>query len=248
MYGREPRGRVAAATDWSSPLFGEHVLGVAGGTLNDLNEILAAHHAAINAVQQRVSIASSVAQALTKRAYDAARERGDFAVGEWVLVLVAAPNRLLPHFAGPYQVASVTADGNFVKGRHFLSPVGTADGPFHVSRLLRFDMSRATLAEIAQFQLDVDSAIVDAVEGHRVLSDGTYEFLIRWMGYPVTSWLSSHGLRKVTKVIDYCTAHGLHAPGTEPRVAPVVPASSVSRGRGRGRGVHRGVRGRVSRA
>jgi len=218
------------------------VLGVADASVNDLNEILAAHHAAINAVQGRVSIATSLAQALTKRAWDATRQRGDFRVGEWVLVHVAAPNRLLPHFTGPYLVTSVTADNNFVQARHYLTPEGHVDGPFHVSRLLHFDMSRATTTEIAQYQLDAGSAIVDAVEGHRLLANGTFEFHIRWMGYPVTSWLAGAGLRRVTKVIDYCAAHGLPAPGT----VLTAPASSAPvagvRGRG-GRGRGRGGRG-----
>ena len=228
MHGREPRTRASAAVDWTSQTFGEQVMGVEGATLNDLNEVLAAHHAAIDAVQGRVSLASSLAQALTKRSWDAARRRGATRVGDWVLVHVAAPNRLLPHFTGPYRVVSVTPDGNFVRARHFLSraPEGTGDGPFHVSRLLDFDMSRATNVELADFQLDAGSEIVDAVSDHRVLGDGTTEFLIHWLGNPVPSWCASQGLRKVLKVIVYCATRGLPAPGTEPRgsAAPAGPA------------------------
>ena len=85
------------------------------------------------------------------RAWDASLEKGDFVTGEWVLLHTTAPNRLMPHFTGPYRVVSVTPDGNFVMGRHFLAKPDSVSGPFHVSRLLHFDMSRASPLEIASF-------------------------------------------------------------------------------------------------
>jgi len=244
MYGHEPRTRASAACDWTATDFGERALGIPAATAADVNELIAAHHAQLDAVQGRVTLASSLAQALTKRDWDAARVRGDFKAGDWVLLHVAPLNRLLPHFQGPYELKTVTADGNFVMGRHFLSPATRLDGPFHVSRLLHFDMSRATPVEIAEFQLDAGSAIVESVEDHRYRDDGTLEFLIRWLGYPVPSWLESPGVRKVSKVIDYCAARDLPAPGTERKKQSVTqPAVGTAGVRGRGRGRGRGGRG-----
>lgn len=235
MYGREPRTRLDAVTGWNDDDFSERVLGVPGFEPNDLQEIIAAHHAQINAVQGRVSLASSLAQALTKRTYDASHIRSDFKVGDWVLVYRAAPNRLTPYFTGPYQVASLQ-DNAFAKARHFLEPGDSVEGPFSVSRLIHFDMSRATKTEIAQWQLEPGSALVEKVLEHRQLGDGSHEFHIRWLGVDVTSWVPSSGVRKVIRVIDYCVAKGIPAPGTEPK----TKKAPAGRGRGRGRGKGRG--------
>jgi hypothetical protein len=242
MYGHEPRTALSAHVDWTSEAFGEEVVGLAAATFNDINEIIAQHHARISAVQGRVLIASSLAQALTKRAWDSTREKGDFAVGEHVLLHRVAPNRMLPHFTGPYVVASVSADGNFVTATHFLDK-STVHGPFHVSRLLHFDASRATPAELAEFQLEPGSYVVDGVIEHRQTADGSYEFHLRWRGTSVTSWQASRDLRQVVVVKDYCSSVGLPPPGTEPRRA-ASESAAAARGSGRGaraRGSGRGA-------
>ena len=100
MYGRETRTRASAAVDGTAATFGQRVLGLEGVTLNDFNEIIAAHHDAIAAVQGRVSLASSLVQALTKRAWDASRQPGDFGVGQWVLLHDAAPKPATPPLHG----------------------------------------------------------------------------------------------------------------------------------------------------
>jgi hypothetical protein len=217
-HGREPRTPLARVGDWSSEAYWEGQLGMENATFNDFNEIVAAHHDAMDAAQGLAALGSSVSQALTKREWDAARKPSDYKEGEWVLVHCVAPNRLTPWFNGPYQVTSITGDGNVVRGRHYLDPPEKESGPYHVSRLVRFDFSRATPQEIAQFQLDSGSNIVDDVLGHRTLADGTNEFHIKWLGYAITSWLPSTGLVKVIKVIKYCEEKGLPAPGKEPRV------------------------------
>ena len=239
--GREPRTRLSAACDWTHPDFGQAVLGLEAATANDVAEIVAAHHAQLNAVQGRAMLASSLAQALTKRAWDASRERGDFTVGEWVLVHRTAPNRMLPHFTGPYQIDTVSADGNFATVRHYLGD-GAERSQIHVSRLLHFDMSRASKDELVAFQLDSDSDVVGSVIEHRMLGDGSMEFHLRWVGTPVTSWLPGWHLRRVEKVREYCTAHGLPSPWADPRPGGVqgtanrAGRSGMRRGRGRARG------------
>ena len=240
MSGREPRTKLSAAVDWSVDDFGNGACGLPALSYDDYCNIVAQHHAALDAVQGRVLLATSLAQAVTKRSWDAAHVRGNHKVGDWVLLHRVAPNRMLPHFTGPYRVVTVTADDNFVTARHFLGAEEKIEGPFHVSRLIPFDMSRATKEELAHFQLDVGSGIVDGVDGHRVLADGTYEFKVRWFGYPVPSWLGSKDVRQVIKVLDYCKEHGLPLPG-----AAVPKARGAPPGRG-GRG-GRGRRGRSVR-
>jgi len=216
LTGREPRTPLSAAADWTQADWNSVNAGWAGNlSLNDINEIIADHHGRLNAVQGRVQLATSLAQALTKRTWDAARSPGDFKPGQWALLHTVAPNKLMPHFTGPYLVATVTPDNNFVTARHFLSPLGKHDGPFHVSRLLHFDMSRTDPAEIASFQLEAGSAIVRDVLDHRKLADGAYEYLIQWLDPPVSSWLAGAGLTKVTKVLDYCRQKRLPPPGKE---------------------------------
>ena len=241
LFGREPRTPLSRVGDWSAPDYVSNIIDEAV-TLHDLNEIIAEHHAAIDAAQNLAMLSTSVEQAITKREWDASRKLSDYKIGEWVLLHHAAPNRLLPWFDGPYQVVEISPGNNAVRARHFLDPVDKTTGPYHVSRLLRFDFSRATAQEIAQFQLEAGSEIVESVLGHRTLYDGTHEFNILWLGSGITSWLASAALSKVTKAINYCAAHNLAPLGKEPKLIhnpPVRGASGRGRGgRGRGRGGH----------
>jgi hypothetical protein len=240
-FGRPPRTRLSASVDWSSPSFGEVAVGLPSATFDDVNNIIAAHHEAMDAAHNRALLATSVEQALTKRTYDASRATPNFTVGQWVLVHYAAPNRLMPWFQGPYQITSVRDDKNFVTARHFGTPTVDA-GPFHVSRLKPFDMSRATREELTAFQIEDGNGVVIDVLGHRVLADGTYEFHIKWLSEQnLTSWLPSGGLRQVVRVINYCRAQGIPLPGTEPKVAAAAAGRLNSRGRG---GPARAARGR----
>jgi hypothetical protein len=239
MFGREPRTALSATADWSSDSFGERALGAPGVTLEDVNEIIARHHAVVRAVEQRLLIGTSVQQALTKRSWEAERKPGTYTVGEYIIVRVQALTRLRSWYNGPYRITRVTACGNFVYGPAFVDPAQIEAGPFHVTRIRRIDMSRATVDEVAAHQLESGSGVVVTVKDHRVLADGSYEFEIEWFGMSQTSWVPSTGVRRVTKVIDYCSAKGLKAPGTEnakPAVAVRGGAARGSRGRGRGRG------------
>ena len=208
MHGLEARTPLSAQFDWLAPGFCASELGIPTATSEDIQEIVAQHHARINNVQGRAMLASSLAQALTKRAWDADRVPGDYKVGESVLVYQVAPNRLLPFLSGPYSVHAVTADGNFVRGAHYLTPESVV-GPFHVSRLVRFNASRATTADIAEFHCEVGQFVVDDVIEHRKLASGDYEFHIRWRGTPLTSWQRGCDVGKVYKVQAYCKREGL---------------------------------------
>jgi len=44
-----------------------------------------------------------------------------------------APNRLVPHFTGPYKVARVSEDANCVHVLHCLTPTAEPEGTMHVS-------------------------------------------------------------------------------------------------------------------
>ena len=228
MFGREPRTRLAAMVDWSSTTFGEVALGLPSVTYNDYMEVVAQHHATLNAVQGRVMLATSVAQALTKRAWDAERTRGDYVVGEFVLVLHTAPNKMLPHFKGPFRVREVSEDGNFVMATHFQ---GTAvEGPYHVSRLVRFDATRVTSDELDEF---LNYRVADCI-GHRKLVAGQLEMHVRWEGTDITTWESHTSVRNAASVVRYAREHKLFSgPGgvsgdkvVTPAVVPVPVGSS----------------------
>ena len=235
--GLTPRTPLSTVNfDFTSTDYGATLVGMPGVEENDLQEVIAQHHDNIDRVHGRVSLAVSLSQALTKSRWDATRKIGDFKVNDWVLVYFGAPNRLMPHFRGPYKVNRVTDDSNFVYVTHYLTEEGATFGPYHVSRLLRFDFGRATASEIAAFELTEGSDLVTNVTAHRQLNDGSYEFQVEWASDPTPSWLGGFVLRRVTKVIDYCKLHSLPSPGSGVRRASSVPTRSSSRGRGRGRG------------
>jgi hypothetical protein len=140
-------------------------------------------------------------------------------------------------------VESVSGDGNFIRGVHYLAADSTV-GPVHVSRVVRFASVVPDIRELVSFQLDAGSYVVDDVLEHRQLEDGSYEFHIRWLGAPVTTWAASKEVKKVVKVKEYCVRVGLPPPGTEPRRAAVASGVAVAEGVGVRRGRARRGRGR----
>jgi hypothetical protein len=235
--GIQPRTNLSTLNvDFTSSDTGDDFLGLPGVDAHDLQEIIAQHHANIDRIHGRAYLAVSLAQALTKQRWDASRQSGSFKVGDWVLIHYGAPNRLMPFFRGPYKVTRVSDDDNFVWTVHFLAEEGAVFGPYHVSRLIRFNFGRATAAEIASYQLDEGSDLVRDITEHRQLADGSYEFLVEWASDPLPSWLGGFALRKILKVIEYCKRHSLPTPGSGVRASSSTPTRSASRGRGRGRG------------
>lgn len=235
--GLQPRTNLSTLNvDFTSSDTGDDYLGLAGIESHDLQEVIALHHANIDRIHGRVSLAVSLAQSITKDRWDAARESSTFIAGDWVLIHFGAPNRLMPFFRGPYKITRVSDDNNFVWTVHFLAEEGTEFGPYHVSRLIRFNFGRATAADIAAFQLDEGTDIVRDITAHRQRDDGSYEFLVEWASDPIPSWLGGFALRKVVKAIDYCKHHSLPSPNSGVRRTSSAPARSASRGRGRGRG------------
>ena len=244
--GQEPRTSLSTVNvDFTSSDYGELLLGLPGVDDHDLQEVIAQHHAQLDRVHGRVSLAVSLAQSLTKARWDASRIAGDFKLGEWVLIYFGAPNRIMPFFRGPYVVTEVSADNNFVRARHYLTPgEGAPSGPFyHVSRLLQFDFSRATPSDLAEFQLSEGTDLVKNILDHRQLANGSYEFLVEWTADPVPSWLGGLGLRRVIKAIDYCKLHGLPSLGSGPRRMASSSSSASAGPTGRGAAQRRG-RGR----
>lgn len=225
MTGMQARTR-ESTVDWTSAKYGADTLGIESLTANDVSNIIAEHHAVMDAVHGRVRLATSLAQALTKERWDRAREASAFTAGDHVLVHRDAPNRMLPHFAGPYVIDSVSADGNFVKLSKYVNKAEKM-GPVHVSRLLRFDASRTTPREVSAYHLESGYYMVKRVVEHRVLANHTLEFHIEWEGTAVTSWSPAVDLKKVTVVQEYCEAHGLPSNGVvkpKAEVAEVVGA------------------------
>ena len=210
-------------TNW-----GSMTLGLEGVSFEDYNNMIAAHHEQIHKVQGRVGLATTLAQAITRRTWEATHDASDFRVGDWVIKHQSATNRLLPHFIGPFRVTEVLPGDNLVRLAHYLSPT-TVEDPVHIARLLHYNMDRTTPLELAQFQLGEGSAVVEAVLGHRSLESGAIEYEIKWLGHPIPLWTRSSELSKVIKVIEYCRVNGLAPPGKEVlRVRDVKPT-----GRGR---------------
>jgi hypothetical protein len=221
LNGLEPHTPLSARTDWTNASFGKDVLGVDTLTHEQYCNAIAALHEHINKVQGRALLASSLAQAITKTAWGKTHEEVVFKVGSWVLVHRVAPNRMLPHFTGPYKVLAVVGDGNSVLLGHYLEQE-KQEGPVHVARLLPFDMSRATPLEIAAHQLEEGAGIVESVSDHRKLADGSHEFKVKWLNFPVETWVESKRLAKVKKAMEYCRGKGLPDPGKEelPKAKP----------------------------
>ena len=216
LTGFEPRTPLAALTDWTNADFGRDVMGDDKLTHEDYCNAIAALHEHINKVQGRALMASSLAQAITKTDWNKRVKEMVFKVDDWVLLHRVAPNRMLPHFTGPFKVLRVVGDGNSVLLAHYLEPE-KQEGPVHVARLLPFDMTRATSLEIAAHQLEEGSSIVEAVVDHRQLGDGSMEFKIKWLNYPIETWVDSKRLTKVKKALEYCRSKGIPEPGKEKR-------------------------------
>jgi len=236
-HGREPRTRLMALADWNaSAATGRPLTGLGSGTWTDIEDLVVRHHAGIDAVQQRALIATSVAQAHTKRDWDASRTPGDFAAGDHVVLRRIAPDKLQPYRTGPYRVGQVSADGNLLTAAHYID--GSVVGPLHVSRVVRFDATRATKADIAAFQCEEGSFVIDEVIEHRQLDGNALELHIRWRGTPLTTWQAAHSIQKVKIVRDYCDARGLSVSATD------TPTPSASGGGGKTR---RGTRSNGTR-
>ena len=216
LTGFEPRTPLAALTDWTNADLWRDVMGDDKLTHEDYCNAIAALHEHINKVQGRALMASSLAQAITKTDWNKRVKEMVFKVDDWVLLHRVAPNRMLPHFTGPFKVLRVVGDGNSVLLAHYLEPE-KQEGPVHVARLLPFDMTRATSLEIAAHQLEEGSSIVEAVVDHRQLGDGSMEFKIKWLNYPIETWVDSKRLTKVKKALEYCRSKGIPEPGKEKR-------------------------------
>ena len=221
LTGFEPRTLLSAMTDKSNVAFGADVLGMPGVSFEIYNNMIAAHHGAINAIQNRAGLATTLASAVTQTTWNKDHAASDFKKGQWVLKHVVAPNRMAPHFTGPYKIVSMDGDGNAARLAHYLS-LGTTEGPVHVARMLHFDMSRATPAQLALFQLGEGNGIVEGVQEHRVAADGATDFKIKWLGHPVATWVDGKQVSKVVKVIQYCEVLGLPEPGKTAKAAPKV--------------------------
>lgn len=133
-------------------------------------------------------------------------------------------------------LATVSPDGNFVTGRHFLAePDANVSGPYHVSRLVRFNGARASKPELTLYQVEAGSGVITEVLGHRTTPGGPNEFYVAWLGTPLRTWVPSENVKSVRIVIDYCAARGLPTPGSEPRRVEGNEQRVNERGRGRGR-------------
>ena len=128
----------------------------------------------------------------------------------------APTNRLEPHFSGPFEIVTMRSGGNMVTLRSLYDPAKVESKQVHISRLIHFDISRATSAEIAAAQVDAGSFVVQEVLDHRWLADGTLEFHLSWHGTPIQTWEPAVHVSKVTLVSEYCRRLGLALVGPPP--------------------------------
>jgi hypothetical protein len=246
MYGREARTPLSAQLDWTNPNYGGEAVGEPSLTYDDIHNLIAEHHAAIGAVQQRASMATSLAQAETKAKWDASHTAAKYKAGDTVLLYRTAPNRLTSHLTGPYHITAVSSDGNFVSLEHFLGSAPGVREPerVHVSRLRPFNDVTASAAELTEYHLDVGSWVAEAVLGHRQLQDGSYEFQMRWHGTDKITWTIDTDVDKLTLVKEYCIANSVPLPGSAPRRRDGLTHAAhegVARGGGKARrGARRG--------
>lgn len=197
-----------------------------GVTPQDVKEIIAAHHDQMNRVQARAQLSSSIAQAITKRKFDAAHKPANFKVGDWMLMHVPAKNRLKPHYSGPYKCVAVSADNNFVTASHFANSEQV--GPYSASRFIPFDFTRAEPEEVALFQLEEGQGVIGEIVGYRIADDGTDQFQIAWGYTDIVTWSTGANLKTVAKVIEYCKANNLPPPGSV-RATKAVPVTEVAK-------------------
>jgi transposase InsO family protein len=225
LYGFEPRTPLSASTNWEEALGYtpgmERPTGAQTVTDDDINNIIAAHHATLAAVHDLATQATCLAQALTKRKYDAHHVPSDFRPGDVVLRHTVPVNRLLPYFMGPYKITRLHRnDINLAFLQWLPTDLGDTEfGPVHVSRLLRFDGPSSDpnlLKDAALFHVGSGFDIVDRVLDHQVKADGSVELFVAWYSPdPSTAspptWTPLEWLRKVKVVQEYITAHGLDA-------------------------------------
>lgn len=130
LFGEEPRTGLAAAADWTKPHFGE---GIAELTYEDMQNTVAEDHLRMRSLQDLAMLGSTVAQTLTKMAYDADALPSDFEVGGPVAVHRAATNKLEPHFTGPFVITELRSNGNFAVLRRLFGPPEPETKPVHTS-------------------------------------------------------------------------------------------------------------------
>lgn len=214
-YGREPRTFLSSRLNWDSPNAGVQLLGHPALDAETINNLISEHHTRINHAQRRASMATCLAQSLTKYAYDRSRSPSTFSVEDTVLIHYARPNKMLPHFHGPWIITRILPDANFVHVKGWIDP-SISLGPIHVSRLLHFDASRATRAEVAEFLAAEGQYIISHVIDHRVEADGSRSYHLGWRGTSVTSWLPEKGIEQHQLVVEYREANGLLSPVVAP--------------------------------
>ena len=150
LHCREPRTPLSAKVDSASTTSGMALVGHPALDANTINNLVAEHHSRLNAAQGRSSIATFLAQTLTKFTWDAAHGCAEFSLGQALFIHYAAPNKMLPHFTGPYTVTEISRDGNFISAQGWIDPTVKV-GPVHVYRMLSFDASRTSKGEMAEF-------------------------------------------------------------------------------------------------
>jgi hypothetical protein len=182
-------------------------------------DLCAANHERASAVHRLAALGSSVAQAITKGAYDASAKPSTFAVGDHVALYRFGTTKLEQRYVGPYRISALESGGNIASLVSPFNDTGAVVARGHISRLVHFDMQRASADEVGAALVECGSYVVADVLEHRSLPDGSVELHIRWMDNPLTTWRAVLDLTSVEKVKVYCERHGiaLESPGRQTR-------------------------------
>jgi transposase InsO family protein len=142
------------------------------------------------------------------RAADSAEQYADvsFSVGDSVaLHYDTLENALGNYYRGPFRVTN--RDGDFYVVNEILAHDALGKSVrTHVSRLLRYDMSRTTPDQIHQAKLPEGFYVVkDVLDGPR--DDGRFQ--VSWLHTDALTWEPSSALLGVAPYAKYCTARGI---------------------------------------
>jgi hypothetical protein len=134
VFGREPRTPLAAKTSWTDSAVARF-LETATISAEDVQNIIGEHHARITAVQSLLLTGSSVAQAVTKAAYEKLAKPSPFTVGSSVALHTAPPNKLSHRYSGPYVITALTSGGNIATITSLASQYSANQPALHVRGL-----------------------------------------------------------------------------------------------------------------
>ncbi len=177
--------------------------GVDRGDPAGFAEALVTHAAALHA-RVRAAEERAYRDAATRIAANA-QKPGKFSEGDFVLVHHERTEKIDVQWAGPFEVVEVEADYLYKIRNILTNDVRRA----HANSLARFYPGALSDEQLRVEALGIDEALVDLVDQHRLLPDGTHEFHLKWVGSQDWLWIKYADCRFTPKVKAYIALHKL---------------------------------------